>query len=104
MQISQLAYRTAAIAGIASTGLAAAAPTAGAAPSSEQYYFTCTVTTDGVNFRTGPGTQYRSLGVVNRGQKMDVFHNEQNPVDGWWQQGDLWGGPKGVWIRQDFCH
>jgi uncharacterized protein YgiM (DUF1202 family) len=104
MQISRLAYRAAAVVGIAGVGLATVAPTAGAAPDSEQYYFTCTVVTNGVHFRTGPGTQYKSLGVVNEGQKLDVFHNEQNPVDGWWEQGDLWGGPKGVWIRGDLCY
>jgi uncharacterized protein YgiM (DUF1202 family) len=68
------------------------------------YRYVCVVPTNGVKYRTGPGTEYRALGTVNAGQKMNVFGGYQNPRDGWWQHGDLWGGPQGVWIRQDVCH
>ncbi|KAH0592619.1 hypothetical protein MHUMG1_09609 [Metarhizium humberi] len=55
--------------------------------------YTCTVNADNVNYRTGPGTQYPSLGQVNQGQNIDITGNSNG-----WCQGNLWGGPAAVWI------
>ncbi|UNO43484.1 SH3 domain-containing protein [Streptomyces sp. MST-110588] len=54
----------------------------------------CTVNDNGVNYRSGPGSQYPVMGTVNRGQKLNAHGRE-----GSWVMGDLWGGPTGVWIH-----
>ncbi|MEW2267583.1 SH3 domain-containing protein [Streptomyces sp. NPDC047853] len=45
-------------------------------------------------FRSGPGTNYPSLGQVHRGQGFDVVE-----LSGDWFKGTLWGGPSNVWIH-----
>ncbi|AKZ53344.1 conserved exported protein of unknown function [Streptomyces ambofaciens ATCC 23877] len=55
---------------------------------------TCFVTENNVNFRSGPGTNYPSLGQVHRGQGFDVAE-----LSGDWFKGTLWGGPSNVWIH-----
>ncbi|MET9296078.1 SH3 domain-containing protein [Streptomyces sp. NPDC003077] len=54
----------------------------------------CTVNDNGVNYRSGPGSQYPVMGTVNKGQKINAHGRE-----GSWVMGDLWGGPTGVWIH-----
>ncbi|GLZ30487.1 hypothetical protein Lesp02_26760 [Lentzea sp. NBRC 105346] len=74
-----------------------------ATPANAASFDTC-VKDDGTRYRTGPGTGYTALGIVNRGQKITVTGTAMgdNPVDGiWWAKGDLWGGSTGVWIRND---
>jgi uncharacterized protein YraI len=58
----------------------------------------CFITTNNVNYRSGPGTQYPSYGQVNQGQGFYTYSNV-----GRWLHGDLWGGRKDVWINADFC-
>lgn len=53
-----------------------------------------TVNDNGVNFRGGPGKDYKVLGTVNKGQNLDYRGQQGN-----WIMGDLWGGPTGVWIH-----
>ncbi len=96
-----------------SGGPGASATTPSAAKTSSHiayktYGETCFLNADGVRYRTGPGTNYRALGHVNRGQGFDVI-NWVAPRDGGikpWGKGNLWGGPQGVYIRYDFlkCH
>ncbi|WP_215545051.1 hypothetical protein [Amycolatopsis sp. CA-230715] len=60
-----------------------------------------------MNYRTGPGTRYPSLGHVNHGQGIWITGGTwgNNPVDGlWWDAGNLWGGANNVWIRRDFLN
>jgi len=54
----------------------------------------CTVNDNGVNYRSGPGSEYPVMGTVNKGQKMNAHGRQGN-----WIMGDLWGGPTGVWIH-----
>ncbi len=58
---------------------------------------TCWVQENNVNFRTGPGTNYPSLGQVHRGQGFDV-----TSWAGPWFKGNLWGGPRNVWIHGQY--
>ncbi|MFI7345295.1 SH3 domain-containing protein [Streptomyces sp. NPDC049936] len=58
---------------------------------------TCFVTENNVNFRSGPGTNYPSLGQVHRGQGFDVVEYSDH-----WFRGTLWGGPSDVWIHSDY--
>lgn len=70
-----------------------AQPTARSAPSAA-IDLVCTVNDNGVNYRSGPGSQYPVMGTVNKGQKMNARGQE-----GSWVMGDLWGGRTGVWIH-----
>ncbi|GAA2100229.1 hypothetical protein GCM10009801_72600 [Streptomyces albiaxialis] len=91
-------------AGLAAAGVTAAlgmaftlAPGASAAAphqASARVDAVCTVNDNGVNYRGGPGPEYRVLGQVNRGQKMNLKGHQGN-----WVHGDLWGGRTGVWIH-----
>lgn len=58
--------------------------------------YTCVIG-DRVHFRSGPGTNFPSLGQVNRGQGFNITGSSGN-----WRQGNLWGGPTGVWISNTY--
>ncbi|SDK74174.1 hypothetical protein SAMN04488074_10711 [Lentzea albidocapillata subsp. violacea] len=55
-----------------------------------------------VNYRSGPGTGYRKLGTVMKGQgfvKLSEMRSVK-PADGsLWFKGDFWGGAKGIWVH-----
>ncbi|KAK3819474.1 MAG: hypothetical protein J3R72DRAFT_459809 [Linnemannia gamsii] len=57
----------------------------------------CTVNDDGVNYRSGPGSQYQVFGTVNRGQNLNY-----RGATGDWIFGDLWGGRTGIWIYRAY--
>ncbi|GAA4527106.1 hypothetical protein GCM10023192_09940 [Amycolatopsis samaneae] len=63
--------------------------------------YTCVIE-DGVNYRVGPGQDFQWLGTVNRGQGFNLVGAVRAPDGYVWNQGDLWGGALGVWIRGDF--
>ena len=60
------------------------------------YSGTGTVIGDGVNVRSGPGTNYDSVGSKNYGDDIEVFHQIQ--------VGDTWWGciGSGKWICMDY--
>lgn len=59
--------------------------------------YACTVTENNVNFRAGPGTNFKSYGQVNRGQNLEYIWYENG-----WVHGNLWGGRADVWIANKF--
>lgn len=57
----------------------------------------CQVNGDGVHYREGPGTQFKALGTVNRGQKYDVYRYDND-----WANGTVVGVIGNVWIHKSF--
>jgi uncharacterized protein YraI len=70
--------------------------TASVAQATEADEYFCVIANN-VNYRTGPGVQYPSLGQVNYGQGFNT-----NAYDTGWWEGTMWGGPSHVWIHRDY--
>ncbi|MGQ4516437.1 SH3 domain-containing protein [Streptomyces sp. DW26H14] len=87
-----LAGATTAVAASSEPGAARTLPAT--APAHQAAFVTCTVNDNGVNYRSGPGENYKVFGTVNKGQKINVRGQQGN-----WYMGDLWGGRTGVWIH-----
>lgn len=96
------------IAGSAIVTLAAISPTVAVAASTSEAagirtvcfeQMTCYVTANNVNFRSGPGINYPSLGQVHAGQGFDTVE-----LSGDWFRGNLWGGPSNVWIHASYLN
>jgi uncharacterized protein YraI len=85
--------RVAAVAALA-VGTLFATTTVAAATEQSEYF--CVIANN-VNYRTGPGIEYPSLGQVNYGQGFN-----ENAYQSTWWRGTLWGGPSNVWIKRDF--
>jgi uncharacterized protein YraI len=85
MHIRTIVTATAVTAALAAAGLALGQP-ANAATVRPAAAFTCHVDANNVNYRTGPGTQYPSLGQVNNGfafPSNGAVQNPANPSDFW---------------------
>ena len=64
-----------------------------------------TVTGNGVNVRTGPGTSFASLGTVAFGTTVLHLGSFSSQPDGWWENVRITSGPlngREGWIRGDF--
>ncbi len=76
----------------------AAAPTAATTAASPATVSSCHINQNNVNYRSGPGTQYRSYGQVHAGQPFDG----RLSTSGGWILGNLPGIRNDVWIQGNY--
>ncbi|MGZ0153514.1 SH3 domain-containing protein [Kribbella sp. WER1] len=101
IRLNQSGRRMAVASGVLAMAVTGATATTASAASAgtDDIGVNCFITENNVNYRSGPGTQYPSYGQVNKGQGFYMYGSS-----GQWYYGDMWGGRKGVWIYQDYCH
>ncbi|MFD7541380.1 SH3 domain-containing protein [Streptomyces sp. NPDC059819] len=90
---------------LATISPAAAATVGTSACTGYRYDWTAVINTDSVNFRTGPGTSYSSMGLLSKGTKHIMRCFGSSKPAGWsWCYIKVTSGPHaGVWgwVRED---